>query len=213
MPARIDARRLRAGDRPVVRDYFPDPDATERRMRAARFDVFRTNRDRLLVQADADFLPKPGRLDVTWNDLDAWGWLPGMAPAPDDADTRRVLTDHQRRQLAGRLAGCAIHPDSDRALREAADFARARGARVGFLYMPESTEFETWCEPRLVQAGRAHLAGLARDLGVPVIDARNWMDDRFIADGYHLSRAGAAIFTARLGPAVAAVFPAAGGNP
>jgi hypothetical protein len=33
------------------------------------------------------------------------------------------------------------------------------------------------------------------------------MDDRYLADGHHLSRAGAAAFTPRLGPAVAAAFP------
>ena len=54
---------------------------------------------------------------------------------------------------------------------------------------------------------------LSRELAVPVIDARDWVDERLFADGFHLSRAGAAAFTARLGPVIATTFPPAGGKP
>jgi hypothetical protein len=209
--ARFDARRLRLDDRSVVRDYFPDPDGVERRMRAARLDVFHANRDRLLVQALPDWTRRAGRPDGSWVNLDRWGWLPGMMPETDAE--RRKLTDHHRPGWRDRLAGFAIDPASDRALREAAVTARAHGAAVGFLYMPESAEFRSWYPAGAEDAGRAHLAALARGLGAPVVDARDWAAGGDLADGFHLSRDGAAAFAPRLGRAVAAAFPAAGGEP
>jgi hypothetical protein len=49
---------------------------------------------------------------------------------------------------------------------------------------------------------------VSAELGVPVIDCREWMPDGAIADGFHLSRSGCAEFTRKLGPAVSATFPA-----
>ena len=210
-PARVDARRLRWDDRTVVRDYFPDPAGTERAMRAARIDVFRVNRTRLLVQAAPGCVARPSQHNGSWAELDGWGWLPGMNP--DDDAARRRLTEHFRPQFRDWMAGHAIHPAADRALREAVAVARAHGAAVGFLYLPESAEFRGWYPPDVDAAGRKHLCGLSAELGVPVINARDWMADRDLADGHHLSRAGAGAFTARLGPAVAATFLAVGGKP
>jgi nucleotide-binding universal stress UspA family protein len=208
--ARIDARRLGSADRPTVRDFFP---AVEGRMTAARLNPFAAHGPRLLAQLDPELLPKPGRPSVGWADLDRWGWLPGMDPHPDDAATRRTLTEHQRTHFAKQLDGAAIHPDSDRALREAVALARGRGAKVGFVFLPETGEFRRRYPPDLERSAREHLARLSAELAVPVIDARDWMDERLLADGFHLSRVGAAAFTARLGAAVAATFPHPGGAP
>jgi hypothetical protein len=202
--------RLRRDDCPVIRDYFPNPDRMENAMRTSRVNVLSANRNRLMLQAVPHWVPFTGRVDQTWAGLDKWGWLPGMDPAPEDAETRRRLTDRNREVCCARLAECAIHPDSDRALREVVATVRASGARVGFLYLPESTEFQGWYPPAVEAASRAYLTALSGELGVPVIDARRWMDDRELADGFHLSRVGAARFTARLGPAVAATFPIGG---
>ena len=43
-------RRLRFDDRSVVRDYFPDPDRTERDMLTVRVNSLYANRDRLLIR-------------------------------------------------------------------------------------------------------------------------------------------------------------------
>jgi hypothetical protein len=201
--ARADVRRFRRSDLPVVREYFPDPSVVEREMRAARLNVLVENRTRLQAQVDPELLPRGGRVDVGWVGLDRWGWLPGMDPHPDDAVARRKLTEHQRTHFASQLAGGSIHSDSDRALREAVAVARAHSARVRFVFLPESAEFQRRYPVELERAARAHLAGLSRELTVPVIDARDWMDERYLADGFHLSRVGAAAFTVRLGGAVA----------
>ena len=87
--------------------------------------------------------------------------------------------------------------------------AREHGAAVGLLYLPESSEFRSWYPPEAERLAREHLAGLSRDLALPVINAREWMDDGWLVDGFHLSRLGAAEFTRRLGPAIVAAFPEA----
>lgn len=208
-PLRIDPRRLRESDLPVVRAYFPDPDATARAVRRARCDVFRFNRERLLTQAAPGLVPKPGRADVAWADLDRWGWLPGMEPKT--AAERRALVEHYRAEYRRRFDGHAIGPDATRALCEAAEAARAAGARVGFLVLPESHEFRTWYPPEVEAAAAAHLAALSAALGAPVVDARAWVPDELLADGFHLSRTGAGPFTVRLGMAARALVP--GGGP
>jgi hypothetical protein len=207
----MDLHRLRWGDLPVVQRYFPEADKIERWMCSARLNALTTFRTRLLTQADPEWVPKPGRLDVAWTDLDGWGWLPGMAPV--GAAARQRLIAHQRPGVCARLNGWSVHPDADRALREAVATLRARGATVGLLYLPESSACRGWYPPEVERAAEVHLATLVRDLAVPVIDARRWMDDCDLADGYHLSRTGAAAFTQRLGPVVAATFPAVGGEP
>jgi hypothetical protein len=201
--ARFDARRLRPIDLPVVRSYFPDPAGAEAAMRRSRLDVLHANRETLLVQADPAWVGRSGGAERAWAGLDGWGWLPGMDPAPEDDAARRRLTDHQRSQLRPMFRGHSIHPDSGRALRELVAAAGAHGARVAFLVLPEAAEARGDYPPEMERAAREHLAGLSRELGVPVINTRDWMGDEYLADGFHLSRAGAALFTARLGARVA----------
>ena len=198
---RVDARRLRESDLVVVRDYFPDPHATEREMARARYDVFRFNRSRLLTQAAPCIVPKPGRADVAWADLDRWGWLPGMEPKTES--DRRALIEHYRDEYRRRFAGHTIGADATRALRESVQVARASGARVAFLVLPESREFRAWYPPEVELAAREHLAALSAECGAPVIDARDWEPDAHLADGFHLSRTGSRAFSAKLGAAVA----------
>jgi hypothetical protein len=204
---RID-RRLRYDDVPVVRTYFSDPERAERMMLRTRIHPLYANRDRWLLRVVPNWQAPYLRADITWRGMDPWGWLPGLDVAPDDEVTQRRFIDHYRADFRTRFRDYAIHPNSDRALREAVEVARGYGARVGFVYLPESSAFRSWYPSTVDIAASDHLAALAGALGTPVIDARTWMADRDLADGHHLSRLGAAAFTPRLGAAVAAAFPA-----
>ena len=206
-------QRLRFDDAPVVRDYFRDPERVERSMVTARANPIFANRERWLALASPKYLAMNQHANVPWRELDRWGWLPGMDVRSDDAATRRVFLDHYRPDYQRQFAGHAIHPDSDRALRAAVAFARTHSARVGFFYLPESPEFQSWYPPGVERAAREHFAGIVRELSVPVIDARNWVAEDQLADGHHLSRSGAGAFTARFGRAVSAAFPAPGVYP
>ena len=101
---------------------------------------------------------------------------------------------------------------ADRALRECVALCRAKGAKVALAYLPESSEFRGWMPPGAERAAQEYLARVRRDLDLPLIDARLWLDDGYLVDGFHLSRQGAAEFTRRFGPAVARTFWPAGGR-
>jgi hypothetical protein len=206
-PDRVELTRLMAIDRPLVRDYFRDPAAVERRMLLARVSAVYENRERLFAQVDASWLPWNRRMDTGWQGLDPWGWLPGLDEHPQTRARRAARLAHCEAIYRAQFHEYAIDPVADRAMREAVTLARSHGAKVAFAYLPESTEFRGWYPPGVETAGREYLARLCRELAVPLIDARTWMPDEYLVDGFHLSRAGAAEFTRRFGPAVAATFP------
>lgn len=202
--------RLRLDDRAVVRDYFPAPELAEHMMLTGRVNPIFAARGRWAALALPRHMSANRHADLAWRDLDRWGWLPGMDVRPDDTATREHFLEHHRDDYRRQFDGHRIHPNSDRAIREAVELIRANGARVGLLVLPESDEFRSWYPPDVEQSGREHLAALVRELNVPVIDARGWAGDEQFADGHHLSRVGAGAFTERLGPAVARTFAAPG---
>jgi hypothetical protein len=208
-----DPRRLHLAERPIIRDYFPPQARTERRMWAARINAFGENGSRWLVQIAPRWVGRPWEVDGPWAGLDEWGWLPGMELPPTDTKIRPQRLKQCQRYYRDRFDGHTIDALSDRAIREAVRVIRAHDARVGFLFLPESSEFRNWYPPEVESAFRAHLTGLSRELAIPVIDARSWMADGYLSDGFHLSRIGAAKFTERLGPAIVAAFPEMGEQP
>ncbi|MBY0459122.1 MAG: hypothetical protein K2V38_17440, partial [Gemmataceae bacterium] len=204
-PERVGSR-LRCDDWPVVERYFPDPDRAGRQMLADRVNPLAGNRDKWVPRFLPELLPARRHADAAWRELDGWGWLPGMDVAPDDEVNRGKLTAHHRPHFRDRFDGWTLHPTSDGALREAVSLARSHGARVGLVFLPEGAGFRAWYPPEVACAGREHLARLVAELGVDAIDARDWAGDGQLADGLHLSRAGAGPFTARLGREVGRVF-------
>src|SRR5262249_46331944 len=144
-----------------------------------------------------------------WDDVDAWGWKPGFDFPPGLTPERAAMLGKCRDIYKPLFDNFRISPSADRAIREAVAVARNHGAKGGFVHLPEASEFRGWYPPGADRLAREHLAALSRELAVPVIDARTWMDDGLFVDGFHLSRIGAAAFTRKLGPAIAATFPEA----
>jgi hypothetical protein len=204
---RIDHHRCYLSDRAFVREFSADPAGFEREMLRCRVNPFAENRHHLLAQVFPSWLPWHRRLDPTWAGMDGWGWLPGIDESnPPEPRMRKLRLEHCEQVYRKQFDGYAIDPLADRGFREAVALARTNGAKVAFVYLPESSEFRGWVPPAVERAAREHLAGLCRDLDVPLIDARLWLEDGFLVDGFHLSRIGAAEFTRRFGPAVAATF-------
>jgi hypothetical protein len=205
---RIDHHRCYLSDRPFIREFSKDADGFEREMVRCRLNPFTENRHHLLGQVFPSWLPWHHRLDATWAGLDKWGWLPGVdEPNPPEPWMRQQRLEHCEKIYRQQFTGYSIDPVADRGLRESVALARANGARVAFAYLPEASEFRTWVPPAVEEQCRRHLAGLCRELDVPLIDGRLWLADGYLVDGFHLSRVGAAAFTRRFGLAVAATFP------
>lgn len=210
--ARVSPGRMMDCDRPVVRDHFPDPGRVEAEMDRRRWNPVSADRDRLtqLLPGGLGLRPEGA---FAWQRVDPWGWVPALDPAETpgvEPDWREKVAARVAASYRPLFAAHRISPGSDRALREAVALARANGAAVALLYLPESAAFRRLYPPRVERAAAAHLAALRGDLGVSVIDCREWMPEGRSADGYHLTPTGAAEFTRRLGPAVAEFLRAAG---
>ena len=207
-PNRIVPERLYRSDRDFVREFFPHPEVTEQKMWEARVNPVFENRQRWLLHVFPSWVPWHRRLDATWTAIDPWGWLPGLdVPNPQEPHTRAARLAHCEPIYREQFDGFFIHPLATRAIRDTVALARENGAKVALVYLPESTEFRTWVPPAVERAGRDHLNGLCRELDVPLIDAKLWLEDGLLVDGFHPSRLGAAEFTRRFGPAVADAFP------
>ena len=67
--------------------------------------------------------------------------------------------------------------------------------------------FRSLMTPESVRLSDEHLRRVVDELRVPLIDARGWVPDEDLPDGFHLTQAGAAKFTRKLRTAVAETFP------
>jgi len=203
---RIDKHRLRPEDRAFVRDYFADPAGVEAVMEDVRRVPWSSHRLRLVSQVVPGWLPFHRRQDGPWAKLDRWGWLPGFETDPPPAE-RAARHEHAAAYYLPLFAGFEITPIADRAFREVVVTCRANGIRVGLVWLPESSEFRGWYTPAARRAGDEYLAAVRAEYGLPLIDARDWVPDRHIADGFHPTQTGAAVLSRRLGPAVREMFP------
>ena len=205
---RIAIERLSPFDRPVVRDYFPDPDRAEARMRPHRWNPLWESRERILIQVFPKWFTNSRRIDWMWEDVDAWGWKPGFdyKPGPHARAGRdaRGVSRHLPaavRRLPHLAERGSRDPRSDRGRARAGRGGRLRltcrnraSSGRGIRRRPSGSRANT--SPRSVANSRCRSS----------TRASGWTTAYFV-DGFHLSRIGAAEFTRKLGPAVAATFP------
>lgn len=203
--ARIDPARLCPRDRPLIREYFRDPDGTERVMRRHRLNPWYEHRRALLNQLAPRWLPTSQRTEAIWDKIDDWGWLPGHDVVSDaQRESAFKGTIEYYRPL---FQAYEVSPVADRALRQLIAEVRERGLPVALVYLPESTRFRTLMPPAAVTRADTHLQSVCADLVIPLIDLRTWAPDEMMPDGFHLMQHGAAEFTKTLAPKVAQTFP------
>jgi hypothetical protein len=198
---RTDPHRLLPVDVEAVRDYFPDPAATEATMRHVRRVPWYEHRIRLMGQTLPGWLPWHARPDGPWDKLDPWGWQPGADDAPPPAE-RFARVNYAHLFYRKLFADYRVSPAAERALRDTLALCRDHGIPAALVWLPESSEFRGWA----AGAADADLARLRADTGVPLIDARTWVPDPHLGDGFHLTRPGAAMFSARLAAELPAVI-------
>jgi hypothetical protein len=204
----VPPERLAWDDLAVLARWEPDPARLYGAWGLARLFPFWTYHADLLRRCAPAALPPAVRRDDRVYPADGSGWTPctiGTTPAD------------RSRLHAETLAGCgpflrAFHPSpaAARALRDLLATCRRERIAAVLLYMPEASPFRA-CYPPPVRAELdAHLRRLARECGVPLVDAREWCPDEDFADGVHLLPGGAEAFTARFGREV--LQPALGGE-
>jgi hypothetical protein len=166
---------------------------------AARASPWSTYRISLLSHwGMGSFYPWQARQDFLWKQMKPYGWMPYFF-ANITHERRAKGTAEAKAQYAPYFADFSLAPLPRRAHRDLLAVCRDRGIRVGFYAMPESPTFRGWYPPQARDRIARYYAELRAD-GVPVFDASGWLDDEFLyADGHHLTRNGAEVFSMRFG--------------
>jgi hypothetical protein len=203
--ARIDVSRLRPVDRPLVREFFRDPAAAEAAMREQRIAPWHGHRRAVLNQVTPSWLPLHQRSEAMWEKIDAWGWLPGREGAT--AEEREQGLAASAGYYVPLFAGYEVSAVADRALRQLVAECHEHGIPAALVYLPEGAAFRAFMTPEAIRLSDDYLRRVVEELNLPLIDARGWVPDDDLPDGFHLTRDGAAKFTRKLLPAVAETFP------
>jgi hypothetical protein len=202
---RIDIARLRPVDESLVREFFTDVEGTLAARRRHTRNPWWSHRKSLMNQASPGWLPYPQRSDALFAPIDRFGWLPGRkAVTPADRQSAFAAARGFYEPLFRTYTVSAV---ADRAVRTLLAECRAAGTPVAMVYLPESAAFRALMPPAAAKLADDHLAAVRRDTGVPLIDCRGWVSDCELADGFHLSQAGAADLTPKLAAAVRQVLP------
>lgn len=139
-------------------------------------------------------LPCPFGLGLL-NRTDDRGHVPGIEITPDK---RAQFLAQARMEYDPVFADYRPGGPAVAAVRDMLTQLRSRGVRTRLLLTPESSEFRSWYGLGGQDRITTFAAGLAKEFGVPLIDARGWIADADFADGHHCTPAGTAAFTERL---------------
>ncbi len=203
--ARFDAHRLRPGDSRTLREEFPDPAARAFGWHVGPALPLRTHRQNAWNQLLPGGVPRAKRIDGLWSRIDPWGRL---ADRDSVTDAERVtLRDVHAGYYRPLFTEYEVSEVADRALRQLLRECADAGIPVALLLMPDSLAFVEWVPPEARSLAADHERRLRAETGVPVIDARGWIDAAQLPDRIHLLTPGAAEFTRRLRAELGVAFP------
>jgi hypothetical protein len=133
---------------------------------------------------------------TTWEKQSELGWM--IPPERLEPKVRLSQQAKARQAYTPWLSHFAVAEASDQALHDLVDLCRAEGIGVVLVWLPEAREFQEMYGPGASETAEVYFRRVEKELGVPYINARNWIaDDKFL-DGHHLSASGAMLFTSRL---------------
>lgn len=122
-------------------------------------------------------------------------------PIPDAQEKER-----QRAVVRGNyqpaLQNFRIHQTSRQAMHELLEVCRERNIRVAIMLTPECSDFRSWYSSDAQEQLKGFCAELRNQHGVPIIDARAWLDDEDFSDGHHVLPGSAKRLTLRVGAEV-----------
>jgi hypothetical protein len=131
--------------------------------------------------------------------IDGSGWHEeSLAWAVSEVERRRGI-EQARREHGDILEHFHLGGASCLALRDLLDLCRRDGVPAALLWMPEGTAFRALYADGAEGEVEAFLAGLGREQGAALLDARRWAADDDFADCHHLAGRGAAAFSERFG--------------
>jgi len=197
---RFDLTRLRDCDIPVVQRYFTHPEITLTLMKQAQAVPLSSHRKSLLAQWFPNWLPHADQSSATWKAIDSWGWL--ASPVHSQPANEQAIRAAVASFYVPLFANYRVTAHCHQAYCEAIALCRSRNIRVVLLAMPEASWFGEMQTPQARNIAAEHLQQLRNEFALPMIDAKNWLADEHLPDGFHLTPRGADLFTQRLGQAL-----------
>jgi hypothetical protein len=131
----------------------------------------------------------PSQLDP----VDPFGYRPWVRDPKEQAG----LTALAHRQYDPFYADFRLDPAPWGRMLATIDRARSTGTVVVVVLMPEGSEFRGLYSPRCRAGVEDLIRRLREEVGVPVVDGRDWMSDSAFHDQHHLNPEGARAFADR----------------
>lgn len=194
---RIDRHWLDASDITTLHPYVRDPAAVQYDFVVSRAAPAYAHRFVMWNLLAPVWLPYEQRQDFRWRNQSTSGWL---AQSKHDAGwvARWERLRLSRQYYGPYLASSALDHVGERAFDDLLDDCDQAGIQVILAWLPESSEFRSWYRPEVERTARAKFAALSERPNVRPVDARTWIADERLGDGFHLDAQGAAEFTKRL---------------
>lgn len=192
----LDGARLRWGEAAFLARYHGDPQRSLRQWAKGRGlpCVWHAGNLRSAVAPGAG--GSESGPAYTLSAMDPHGWLPYCAEDVTP-ERRRRLADFARIQYASAFGEFRLAERPARALADVLARCRREGIPVALLVMPEGPAFRAHYTPSMRAGIDAHLRALGERWDVPLIDARDWLDEDAFWDSHHLLPRGATAFTER----------------
>jgi hypothetical protein len=111
----------------------------------------------------------------------------------------------QARALGPAAKDLNVRPVADRALRAALGLCRERGITAVLMLSPEGPTFRGFYDAAALARFEGYVTDVARENGVRLLDARDWLPEADFMDSHHPLYRGSVAFTSRL---VAELTPA-----
>ena len=194
----LQGSRLRISEMLRLRRYHTDPGRLVRQWLRRRWAPWATYGPELRGWL-ADGVPEaplpPGNIEC--GPTDPHGYQPYF---PDGIDAKRqaYYFDVARLQYGPAFGDFRLADRPALALKDLLDFCQQQRITVALVLMPEGSAFRALYPPAMRQGLEACLSKLSARRGIPVIDARAWVDEDGFWDTHHALPAGAAVFTERL---------------
>ncbi len=124
--------------------------------------------------------------------MDGHGWM----PVPFAKGTKRPdLIALAHRQYDACYCDFQLSHDQVQRMENLIRSAQRDGVQVGLVLMPEGSEFRRLYSPTMNATTQELLEHWRTELGVPIVDGREWLPDEWFYDMHHLTQTGATTFS------------------
>jgi hypothetical protein len=184
--------RLSAPEAARVWNYFGEPYRLVMRWGPGRLLPVATHRVELRDALALD-VPTSGWAGYAGG-RDSYGWCSG--PSKSNQQEYERLTRECLNEYLPAITQPALSPGAQQAIRDLVNLGRQEHIAVVLFIPSEASVFNSY-GPEVAEGQLRALHTLAHELGVPLIDTSDWIDEGGFWDGHHATPEGANQYTSR----------------